>query len=569
MREFLKKGKWAVLVFVSAGLLFAGCMGTESSSSSDDDNALPIPVGENAFLVQVDPKEADAEITPLTQGGATASFDGHPVHMYTEGGACSWDGAKLTCDITLENLDPTHILGPARAVTTDCTSTNATLATADYPAPGENLMSDAGMCYAENGKDSGATPTVEGGSTFSIEGLPFAITFLGANGGSQTETWEFTNETALYQFIIWLTGGAVGDSEWYPENPYDGDPRYDFTNYTTHVIKFYGHDNLHPAYCMMGTKNKKGWQTGTPWCSSEVQDVKNGDTIWLNLMGEYADRIEQEHFDVWSVYDNNANGGPTGEDYEYYVENSIEVIYDPTVLSHPGLSPDRTPCVSNAGEYNCAQTPEHYQINAFAVDFSYVIYPDNRIVTAQSRAVNTFAFAYYHYVYTLTGQAKRLWSGGPGADLPKEVGEEGMMHWDDASLKMVPDGVDSDVDFWFSRVKMTVIGNSGDYTTVKLGQRANANWVFNHSNGTAAGGYTRDEDIRGLGATGWCYDDGGLGYPACNTSQTCADQVHIFFGSELGNCNLPPARGYGRADCAAGAGLCGGKQEWSTHIKVQ
>lgn len=604
MKELWKVSKWAAIILLGAGLLFAGCTGSDSSSSSSssssEDDPIPVGPGENSFLVQVNPLAEDMVITPMTLGAATSSVPGRLVEL-TSNGTCAWTGATntLSCDLTLINLDPDEIMLTAQTHTfcdPPGSCPNPTLATADYPAPGAQLIDGvlAGICYAENGWDSNSSPTAvpEGCPVEVIGGADFAITFLGANGGSVTDTWDLTNETVPYQFITVLTGTA-----WQPEDPYAGDTRYDFQNYSTYVLDFYDNDNLNPTYCNLGGTGI-GYPVGTPWCSSKtnVDAVPAGGTIHLNVGIDYPDRLETAQWNIWNMaggsYDGNPSGG-TPESYEYVSVAQIEVVYDPAVITHGGSGGefDNTICTNGtrATPYSCTFQPAPSMKFGWTEISQYTNNAaDNRINTLNNRNLSSFVFlGALTWLYGPEGAGLGSYCTVPAgmpAPLTLQAGNEGIFTWTGFTTGgtfqcNMSGGVDNDLDLWVSRIPFTVTGAAGDYTVVKVAQNTNSNVNIYHSNNTAAGGPPGD-DITG-GITGWCasdlagdqWDDDCAGTPCCdvNPNNACGGAEHHFVSRSLErtNCNLPPSWGSSRADCAGGAGTCGGRQDTHTHILVQ
>lgn len=614
MKEFWKMGKWAAIILLGAGLLFSGCMGTDSSSSSSsDDDSLPMDAGKNSFLVQVDPEGANIDITPITLGSATTSVPGKLIEMVSvsRGGprVCDWDGSTLTCDIKIINRDATTIMANVRTVSERCLGpgcANPTINNADYPTPGAQLImgDSAGLCYTENGQDSnlsGGEANLEGCSGYVVEGQELAVTFLAPGCGEQIETWQYTNNSGIYRYITWFMGLT-----WYPENPYDGDPRFDFENYSTWVLKWYGVDNLNPAYCGLATATD-GWHLGSPWCSSEISpNLTAGNSYWLNMFGEYANRIEQDQYDMWTTWDHNPGGG-SAEDYEYYAVAAIEVVFDPTVVVHGGggTAIDRTGCTTintKTRKYFCTSTYEYNtKIGSWQSAFTqYSNLPDNRIAVAHYRIEDAFSFyaggayAYGMYedlalgIYTSWCTFAAMEPAKAGQDGIIEVG--GFVTTGSLACATVG-GVDADLDFWFGKALFSVVGSAGDSAPVMVSQKTNTVFNIYHSNGTANGGTVGGDDVNGGGTAGWCYSPIGAddfssdcgGVPCCNLDPRAAcdpggtGKNHVVSTSlERTNCQLPPAWGHSRSDCngdtvgeGTGNGMCGGKQAWNTHVCVQ
>jgi hypothetical protein len=634
MKEFLRLGKLSAIFLLGAGLLFAGCMG--SSSSSSDDDAMPISAGKNSFLVQVDPLNADIEITPLSEGAAQ-SGDGKIGIVTAPRGVqkCGWAGEVLSCDIKVTNLDTSNILTNARTSTGTCNSVagvcgNATMNNSDYNggvategAPALVDGASAGICYAERGTDSsivGLDGTAEGCPTFLNQGITLPVQFIAPNC-SVTETWELTNSpgaTQKFNFVTWFEGATF-----YPENPYSGDSRFDFEDYTTFAVNLYQNDNLHVGtYCALG-KSAGGWKVGTPWCSSPVavDSVASASTIYLNMWAEFANRIERDQGTAWTAYD----GCPdtpyavwwctdsTPENFEYYSVLQVEVIYDSAVVN-PGAVVSFAPCNTVAGVYDCGLHPQNYSAEAFSEDYQNVDTGNNRVAVGILRTTD-FAtlggvptdWRYNQEVRTTlsTGAAGRDCWLTYGPWWPHHAGGSGIIDWTGGAAGCVGSacpgcvlnaGIDTDLDQWIGFLSFTVTGGAGTFSDFKVSQNTMVNANIFHSNATAAGGpaSANSDDVNGGGANGWCYSNEAgdtfwdsscpgdcvcqsgfpAGTPCCNmlprVGCTTAGVDHIVVGSfEKTVCTLPPAWSDSRADCVDGNGTCGGKQSWNTHILVQ
>jgi hypothetical protein len=613
MREVFKKSIWVVAIFVATGLMFAGCAGDPGSSSSSsfsrstEDDPTPIGGDNPSWLVQVDPEGASIDITPITLGGATASPSG--LFDLSNDGACGWAAGPetLTCDMTLTNLTGNTITYTTRVtvkngscIGIDCAV--ATLNNADYPSPGAQLIdgASAGICYTENGGDHNIiVPNPEGCSVeyFNVTDQ-YAISMLLPGGGNQTETWVFGGTSAKYNFIMEAWGSTFA-----PNDP-GQDTRYNLTDYSTWVLKFYDGDNLNGAYCGLGRAGTGGWQKGTPWCSSEtdVDNVAAGSKVYLNMMAEYADRIEQSIADTWNAWDGCPSGTfslctgfPNNDTYEYYGVAQIEVGYDPAVLSHAGASTaiKRNACI-NSAPVVCATHPENYQIEAWAEDVQYTIAGDSRINTLQSRSQNftaatPAAWWYNQEIKTTLAGANKCWLTSLQW-WPHHAAQSGVVDFTGGATGCAGAGcptcnmvgsVDTDTDFWFGFIEMTVNGASGDYSPVKLIQSNNSTFQIYWSSNTADGGPTGGDDINGGGTSGWCYSPNGgetffddcAGTPCCNVLplQACTGSPNnvVSRGLERTNCDLPPSRAMSRSDCPGGVGTCGGKQGFNTYIAVQ
>jgi hypothetical protein len=602
-------------------------MGSDDSSSSFSSEDFPtaIHTGPNSFLVQVDPRNATVDVTPLTLGGATGSVQGAALDLSEADGACSWAGTDLTCDLVLTNLSSNTITFTTKAVVVkgSCqdnaggsgSCATATLSNADYPLQGNTVgpysylldSNSAGICYTENGGDSNiVTVNPEGCSFDTIDGKDYAITMLLPGGGNQLEPWVFGNATNRYSFVTVLEG-----SQWAPLDVTQ-DARFDMTDYSTWVFKFYDDDNLNAGYCGLGFL-KNGWQIGTPWCSTEISGGSATGTIYLNMMSEFADRVENGAAAVAAAWDGCPGGGvicpgggfdPTSEAYEYYALAQIELSYDPAVLqlAAAGNNVNITPCKNSAvPSYTCGKHPEFWKSEAWAEDSQYNAQGDPRINTLQSRLqqfdyVN--GFWYNQTVQTNIEGTGKCWLnmfafGYPTNGFifwPHKAGLTGMVDFTGGATACTGSGcptcnlvggADADWDFWFGFVQMNVIGASGDYSPVKLIPSNSSTMFIFHSNGTAAGGPSAGDDINQGGVAGWCYSPNGgetfwddcAGTPCCNVNprQACTGSPNNVVSRQLEktNCDLPPAMGHSRVDCAEGDGFCGGKQAQNTFITVQ
>ena len=537
----------AGVVFLIAALGVMGCW----SPSSSDDNAIPAKAAGKSgtegtaavFKCSLDPQAGTLEIEPVVMGSALSTTHYGGVLDVSTDGVCS-PGAKLaTCQVTVTNLTPGYYFTNLRTWAYGVTEPSATLRNADYPEPGPVPLEGSGLCVVNDGvyRFTSQLPQEDYGCDIYTYRGNFdvaVVSILHPDCGSITSDWTFGVTSIPYSFYLALVDSLAGNTadlaSMYPEDPTAGDPRMDFTNYSTFVARPYGLDNACPndacksgeveegtrfeqAGCIGRNNNMngwgEGWKLGAPGCSTPLPGngaIPAGAYFAVNLGIEIADRVEAQ---------NHAQLNRTAACFEWYHLVAMNITWDPTVLEALNVEG----AVQLAGGTVLDITSERSQFmgslsgngdggvrNYFnewdGLDLEFLrVVDDNFMAVARAAPYNNvFSFrgglsnprTCRPDIYNDTGYPYGTTAGYPISPL----GWHGLAHYDAGCTGLTDQGADAEVDEWLALQYFHVIGPPGSNSLIKIEPTGDFTGIFwNHSNCTRDGGWAGDD------ISNWCY----------------------------------------------------------------
>ena len=351
-----------------------------------------------------------------------------------------------------------------------------------------------------------------------------------------------------------------------------------------------------------------GADCSTAYTDAELAQMPHGTYFAVNVGLEYPDRIEAENHARVNGYNT-----PPDSCFEYPATTQVLLSWDSSVLQ--GITTagctDGSACNvdSPTGTY-IDVTPSYYQFTgtwSANGDGAYTNYMDTDHGWLGTKVTDIGANYFYIIRSFAAGQdmvfataatsgcrasvansTAKKWVIGQPQD---GMGWFGLAHFGAGatSCTLTNDGVDSDVDRWFTMHYMRVIGASGSGSMLRIEPNNAHTFVrWNHSNCTRAGGtgvLASDDDIK-VGA--WCYpcDNYPAGNGLCNSTanngwdlgHSCTTaygtpqddpKFYIYGGEEMpggvgANSDLPGGPGTYRGGSGGG-----GYQAWNRHICVQ
>jgi len=381
MKGFVKKG----LVLLALGILIAGCAGpTEESSSSSSRN------GVEGVPMTLDPSNNSLTIGDGSGGYAYKTVDGHSVEVINGTTACADYGpvgpavGTARCSIRLYNRDPKFYMANAFIVFTACASCQANLQMMDnfdienidagfWDVSGNPLVLDA---YTVHPPTTVVGGTFAGGATEIWDGQgsgiayasdiynpnnlnknnPFGAPRVDLNGtrnvkpiwmiapvcGVGSEVWDFAGGSDNTKFPFY----AAVKASWFPMSPLGDDflrggtganaddPRFNFKSFTTFYVtltdlytnaadtawrKVYRPGSIYRSNVLAGYKPPGG--RGASGKSVADLTYTTQHYFMVNVGVEASDTTERQQY------------GITGAVFTYYKDISIEISWNPSVLT--------------------------------------------------------------------------------------------------------------------------------------------------------------------------------------------------------------------------------------------
>jgi hypothetical protein len=532
MKGFVKISKLMGLMLLASGLLFAGC----APEGSSTDSAVS---GHGGFLIPVTVDTAKLTMDVGDGAGmATGTWSGHVVGL-SNVGACGGTPLAATCTIRVTNLDPDYYMTNtyiALSFCADCAGdkffSNADLSngvtvfvSGDPDGTGGSAdINGSEYCVVEDGQyDVSADPypspyNPTGCKTVTTLGVPKPLQYIHPDCGTRDVDWAFSTATGTnFRFY------ANIKADWYPEDV-TGDGRFDFANLTTVYLTINSlNDDKIP-----GAANKNWWKIGSYQRSNVLTGYGSGGADYtpspvtyfaLNVMGEYPDRIES----YTGVGYTDASG--LFSDYEYYLNWSWIIRYDPTVInavtSNGGVIKGGTPllaggldqCNNGAGFCNVPLTATFTGFDGIGAgtQFGGAAEADGYLYSYNPVTLANFSWNASTQSYQTTSGAK---VGLGYADIvPVRAGQQGLIKisltgattpsvlWY-ANTAIIPSGTpDSDPEIGLGMYYFKVLaGTSGRGTQLYADMwTTEGGTQLAWTNGTAAGGFGGGTDDWTLG----------------------------------------------------------------------
>ena len=508
----------------------------------------------------------------------------------------------------------------------------ATLRNSDYPLIGgatsdrPNILTtqpvdgwNSGQCYTTGGAWADYLhPVVQGCETIPhpANALPYMTQWMDPVCGKLSETWKFSGSQSQYVFYMQLTGNN------YPWEPDTGsvvtpDARWNKTYYPTYYAQLAylvptsaaldtattggacaGADAARKAYWDGAMSRVKADAAETNRCGTLITNphLAPGTYFALNLGLEYPDYIETKAGTFWSTYaavaaKNIYAAAATGT--PYYTTMMFEILLDPGVLqtfSSPAATPNGTVFPGGftrlfTGASTLSQSTKPWSHAKWQIDEpasnsgAYFYSSQNTAAGAAAgafeffKAPSTAPFRTFMYI----SESATEYCGGTGnsmVNFPYHAGMWGVAHYElNGALypkcKLVTEGADADIDFWFGMMVMKVrrstdaVPLAGDWSYIRFDQTANNFMKLQWNNKTASnlttGGVYEDP------GTTFCFRKGTVDAPPVCPGTMDNSDLLINGGKQVGNPSLPPGI---RSDnpawnsdvCPKGKNTCGGNQ---------